>query len=239
MKNKAKQLALDKPVTALAALLLTVGMGTAAVSTVISGTVNGDLTVQNGMKYEVTDTTGNQQDSTAFTVDTAQGSQFSFDIVKENRANDNTQDLVEVVILDAQNSDVQAETLEQVNFQATQTETEDNGATVPQGTTVDYTVNVSQDGTIDESNNGDYLFIGNAETDDDTHSEAVVCVANPGGGLGQGMTFGPNETWEASYTVDTQSTFTSGTVNVDSYLAAAVNPSTGSLSETAQYCPQY
>ncbi len=98
--------------------------------------------------------------------------------------------------VDSDSGDVAAETLERVNFQATQQATQGDGSTVPQGTTVDYTVSVAQDGTIDESQNGDYLFVGNADTDSDSDSEAVICVANPGGGLGQGMKFGPNEKWK-------------------------------------------
>lgn len=234
-----RQKASEKPVTVVLSGLLLLGLGSAAVTTVVSETVTADVSVEEGMRFEVTDTTGTLDDSQSFSVNTAQGSQFSFDIVKENRANDKTQDLVEVVVLDSDSGDVAAETLERVNFQATQQATQGDGSTVPQGTTVDYTVSVAQDGTIDESQNGDYLFVGNADTDSDSDSEAVICVANPGGGLGQGMTFGPNETWEADYTVDTQSTFTDGTVDVNSYLAAAVNPETGSTSQQAQYCPQY
>lgn len=234
-----RQKASEKPVTVVLSGLLMLGLGSAAVNTVVSETVTGDVSIEEGMRFEVTDTTGTLDDSQSFTVDTAQGSDFSFDVTKENRANDKTQDLVEVVVLDSDSGDVHAATLESVNFQATQKATQDDGSTVPQGTSVDYTVSVAQDGTIDESQNGDYLFVGNADTDSDSDSEAVICVANPGGGLGQGMTFGPSEKWEADYTVDTQSTFTDGTVDVNSYMAAAVNPETGSTSQQAQYCPQY
>jgi len=184
-------------------------------------------------------TNGQVSDTQTFTVDTESGSSFTVDYNKSNKANDKTQDLVEVFTLDADGEDVDVHTLEKVNFEATQVTKQSNGATVPEGTTVNYNVSVSQSGSIDLSENGDYVYITNAELDGDSYDEGMICIANPGNGLGAGMSFGPNETWTASLDVDTQNTFTDSTVTVEGGLETAFNPSTQSLSDRVEKCPQY
>lgn len=226
--------------TALVALLL-VGGGSAAVATVLATPISGSGTVSPGFQFQLDGVSGAASDADTtnneFTVDMASGSSFGFALQKENLANDETEALVETVVLDA-DTDLQASTLERVNFWANQTTTEEDGSTVPQGTTVNYNLTWNQTGHMDDSENGDYLYATTTDVDSDESTEVLVCVANPEL-RDDGMTFGPSEHWNASYEVDTQTSFDADTIDVNSSIRTVYNPETQGLSDVVAECPQY
>lgn len=227
------------PTLAIAIAFL-IGSGGAAVSVIVSQSATGDVQVQRGLDVDLTGTSGNivDQEANSFEVSTEAGSTFDWSISKENIANEETEGLVETTVIDGGTEPVHAETLEEVTFHAVQNTLESEGSTVPKDTEITYSLTVDQQGNIDESSNGDYLYMNTADADDDGTEEAVICVANPSLSM-DGMTFGANEQWDADYTVNTQNSFDNSQVDVTTELRTVYNPKTGSTSDVVKQCPQY
>lgn len=230
-----KQKIREKPVVLLASAVLLLGLGGAAIQTVVSPTATGDVTVEKGFDLAIKDVTdGTVNDEQSFTLTKASGSTFNVSYVKENLANDKTEGLVEPYVLDMSGTSLDTANIERIDFDAVQTATEEEGSTVPKGRTANFTMVWDSQGNLVTDKSSGYYDITSSDYDNDQESEIVICVGDD-----NGMKFGPNERWEANQRVDTRSTFPTGDVTATLEMVSMYNPSTGSYSEEALACGQY
>lgn len=218
-----------------AVLLIATGSATAVTAAIVFGSITGTGTVDEGLQFNPKAVSGNGQvtEDGGFTFEVNQGGEFSFEFAKENLANDKTQPLVESVVIDGNNTGLSHKTLEKVSFYAKQTTLESEGSTVPKGRTVDLSMSWDSKGEVTD-NGADYLDVTSKDVDSDGNKEIIVGIGDE-----DGMIFGPNEHWNAEYTINTQTNFPETNLTVDAKLASKYNPEKGKLSDVAKIMPQY
>lgn len=227
--QQAKEAVLKHKALAAVALVLFIGTGSAAITTIVSPTAEAEVQVDKGIDLQVTDAPATIQDN-KFETSINAGSTFSYEGYVENLANDKAENLVEFITINSASEDINIGDLEEVTFDAEQVSTTSEGSTVPQGTTMSFSV--TPQNTLDQN----FMSINVADVNGDSLQEAVVCVANPDK---KGLTLGPTEQWNATVGIDTAVSLSSN-VEIDNFVQTVYKADgSGDMTPLVKQCEQY
>lgn len=224
-------------------VILSAGVGNAAVSNLFSDTVNGNLTVEKGLKYRLNPETTNTK-TNSFTTQTASGGVLTFNFSKMNQANDETQPSVELIQLDLKDKELNWKYFESISSNRQTNQSRKNF-----GLNIDSKGNPSLtekhwkkenssekilfNKTVSDTSNKEFGII-NTNLDEDLENEVLICIAGT-----NGKTYKEGESWNGTFEIDTKSSFPSGEIEVTAGIQGLYNLETGSIAGKVRKCPQY
>ncbi len=230
---------------ALFVILFTSGLANAAINQKFSETVSGNMHVSKGINFTVDNVSG-KTSPTSFESDMGSGGGVSMVLKKVNKVDDVSDPSVETLVIDSEGNDLSWKYLESVgSFR---------NSSVSEARMYDFDVGVRGEPSIMEkhftgygtdnrsltynetvsSNTNNYFGVANADVDSDSLDEVIVCIAE-----GEGTRYGSKEEWSGNMSIDTKSSFPTGTVSMEMDIMALYNPETGAHPEKVRKCPQY